>query len=352
MTEKTAKPATKKAKKQPPASLPTSPDSPFEDKFDLDAAIKMVGDLYTAPDPDQNDPRFSLLMAIWDHEQELEQIRTEDKLRQQAEPIVPYDIASQRPSRLIKPTEMTLHTLQAQRLFTGRRKSNGIKGIPGFMTFAKTCFQLWMLTANNNPYADWLLIQISNDLKLIHGEIIEGEVKRLKSILETRKNRGLSHGIAESAKPLVIGGISFGSPYGYMALDLLMDFDYFVRVVSTLEDVGQINTNDSRDRKENLQRRLRGFIYKYVRLADILANEKLLPLTRADFSADADDDGKIRAALAAKLIGELPQDVLKGELRPDHYKPVRAPAVKPAPAGKKAAPTATKSEGEEHAPIE
>lgn len=318
--------ATKKKKAEPTQAkgFPTKADSPFPDKFDLEAAMEAVGELYGAEDPDQSDPRFPLLMQIWDHEQELEQIRAVDNLRGHAEPIIPFQIASQRPGRLVKPTEMALHTFQAQRLFTGRKRTAETKGIPGVMTFAKVCFQLWLMTGNNNPYADMLLIHVTEEMDRIHKEIAE-EIKKLKSILDERKQRGLAHEIATSAKPLIIGDISFGSPYGYKACDLLVDFDYFVRVVSTLEEVGQIKTDDSKLRKESMQHRLRGFIYKVVRQADILRNEKLLPLTRADFADDASDEGKIRVALVAKTLGELPQDICLGEKRPDFYKPWRAP---------------------------
>lgn len=328
---------TKKKTEATQTGFPTRPDSPFPDKFDLEAARETVKDLYESSDPDQSDPRFALLMQVWDHEEELEQIKAVDKLRDHAEAIVPYQIASQRPGRLVKPSEMALHTYQAQRLFTGRKRSEGVAGIPGVMTFAKVCYQMWMLTANNNPYADYLLIQVLQEMDLIHKEI-EAEIKKLKIVLEERKSRGLAHTIAESARPLVIGNISFGSPYGYKACDLLLDFDYYVRVVTTLEEVGQIKTDDSRGRKERMQHRIRSFIAKVVRQGDILRTEKLLPLSRADFAQDGSGDGKIRVALAAKVLGELPEGVIRGDVRPDYYKPVRAPAAKPETTGGDAAP--------------
>ncbi|MFA7238855.1 MAG: TIGR03761 family integrating conjugative element protein [Sulfuricellaceae bacterium] len=239
------------------------------------------------------------------------------------------------PGRLIKPTEMALHTLQAQKLFTGRKKTEVVKGIPGVMTFANVCYQLWMLTEKDNPYADMLLIQITEEIEKIDKEISTA-VKHLRSKLEERKSRGLMHEIAVSAKPLVIGDISFGSPYGYKACDLLVNFDYYIRVASTLEEVGQIKTADSKAAKEAMWHRVRTFVYKTVRQADILRKEKLLPMSRADFDPDADDEAKIRVALVAETLGELPADILSGKRKPDFYKPARAPAGKPA--SKRSAP--------------
>lgn len=319
--------AKKKKEASQSTGFPTRQDSPFSDKFDLEAAKAAVGDLYESHDPDQSDPRFPLLMQIWDHEEELKRMETEDQLRDQAESIVPYSVASQRPGRLVKPSEMALHTYQAQRLFTGRKRSEDKPGIPGMMTFAKVCYQMWLLTGNNNPYADYLLIQVLQEMEDMRKEI-QDEIDKLRLVLNERKERGLSHSIAASAKPLVIGSLSFGSPYGYKALDLLLDFDYYVRVVTTLEEVGQIKTDDARGRKERTQHRIRSFISRIVRLGDILRAEKLLPLSRADFGTGATDEGKIRVALAAKVLGDVPDLILRGDKRPDYYKPVRAPAGK------------------------
>lgn len=316
-------PTKKKVAKRSEGAFPTNPESPFEDKFDLEEARRLVGDLYQADNPDPADPRYSLLIRIWDAEEALEHSKSLNTLRGGAENNVPFNVASQRPGRLGKETEMALHTFQSQRLFTGRRRTDSVKGIPGFMTFASACFRVWLLTANNNPFADFLLIRISDEMSQIRSEI-EKQIKKFKAVLDERAKKGLSHSIAESDKPLVIGGISFGSPYGYQACELLTDFDYFVRVISTLEDVGQIKTDECRVQKEAMQHRLRGFIYQNVRMADIITNEKLSQMTRDDFSPDATDEGKIRAALASKLIGELPQEVLTGKRRPDHYKPMRA----------------------------
>jgi integrating conjugative element protein (TIGR03761 family) len=324
--------------------FPTSPESPFEDQFDLEEGRRLAGDLYNAENPDPADPAFPLLMRIWEAEEALEHAKHLNNLRGGAENNVPFNIASQRPGRLGKATEMALHTFQSQRLFTGRKRADGVKGIPGFMTFASACFRVWLLTANNNPFADYLLIRITDEMIQIRSEI-EKQVKKFKTVLDERSKKGLSHSIAESDKPLVIGGISFGSPYGYQACELLTDFDYFVRVISTLEDVGQIKTDESRVQKEAMQHRLRGFIYQNVRMADILTSEKLSQLSRDDFSLEATDEGKIRAALASKLIGELPQEILSGKRRPDHYKPMRtASTAKHAPGadGKTSAPESEK----------
>lgn len=354
MATDTEKPEKRKREKKsggkPSVGFPTSAESPFRDKFDLDAARAMVRDLYDAQDPDQSDPRFPLLMQVWDHEGELEQIQAVDRLRGQAELVVPFNLAAQRPGRLVKPSEMALHTLQAQRLFSGRKRSDDKPGIPGMMTFAKVSYQMWLLTANDNPYADYLLIQVLEELEIIRKEI-EDEIAGLRLILDERKRRGLAHTIAESARPLVIGNISFGSPYGYKALDLLLDFDYYVRVVTTLEEVGQIKTDDARGRKEWMQHRIRSFITRIVRVGDILRTEKLLSLSRSDFREDAEADAKIRAALVRKVMGEVPDAILRGDRRPDYYKQVRAPAGRNAASDDEAAPVAEEL-GEEHAAVE
>ena len=63
------------------------------------------------------------------------------------------------------PDTMTLHTREAYRIFTGRatEAAGKLPAIPGGRRFAAVLKSIWHLSANDNPYADWILI-----LSLIH----------------------------------------------------------------------------------------------------------------------------------------------------------------------------------------
>ena len=57
---------------------------------------------------------------------------------------------------------MTLHTQDAFRMFTGRAADAQTQtfAIPGGRRFAAVLKSIWYLSANDNPYADWILIRV------------------------------------------------------------------------------------------------------------------------------------------------------------------------------------------------
>ena len=76
------------------------------------------------------------------------------------------------------PDAMTLHTQDAYRMFIGRAADAAIKApaIPGGRRFAAMLKAIWYLSANDNPYADWLLIRVYQSLASIRsqmGQVIE-----------------------------------------------------------------------------------------------------------------------------------------------------------------------------------
>ena len=303
--------------------FPIANDSPFADKFDLTVAKEMVKDLYAADEPDSLDPRYPLLMLVWDHEVELKKLRAERKLRNNAEDIVPFSIAASRPGRLTQESRMVLHTAIAQRLFTGRKHVPGEQhGIPGVLRFANACYWLWHMTGDDNPYADWGLIQVGQSIREMEAELKE-HTGSLRQLLEERARRGLRHSVAESETPLAIDEVNFGSPYVYIGCDLLLEFDFWVRMVQTLEAVGQISTQQRQKMLYDIQRKMRSLTQLPVKLYDNLRRKALAGLTRDDFKPEASEEARQRVALAKELLGEIPEDILSGKQRPDHYRQVR-----------------------------
>lgn len=237
-------------------------------------------------------------------------------------------VLDERPGRLAKQMTMVLHTTHAQHLLTGQKKSTTSPGYAGVMTFANACFRLWMLTDNDNPHADFALIEVVEQLDQIQADI-DDEAARLAKMLAERQSKGIIHAVAESDKPLAIDGISFGSPYGYLACELLGSMDYLFRLLMTLQDVGLLKTVESRKLNHGYSHRYRSLMARFVKRANFLTSETLRPLCRSDFGDDVSNDGKLRAVLAIEVAGEVPAAVLAGERRPDHYKsmrPIRAAA--------------------------
>ena len=298
---------------------PVSAASPFKDKFDLTRAIAMVGDLYQAEDPPGTDPNYWLLMMIWDHEDELKQMRSVSAQRNHAESVVPFEIASKKPGRLIRETALTLHTNSAQYMFIGREHVEGdVHGIPGLYRFAQTCFLLMNMGGADNPYADQALIKVTDALTSMQRDL-NNRTQGLEALIEAQTARGLRHKIVESERPLVINDIRFGSAYGYFAVDLLATFDYWIRVLLTMHDVGQVTTDQYRRNLRDVQTAMRALAELPIQIHSKLKRNTLLGLCRNDFGPNADEAGRVRAALAKNLLGKLDPDVLSEVKRPSHY---------------------------------
>lgn len=233
----------------------------------------------------------------------------------------------ERPGRLARSMTLVLHTSRAQYLLTGRKSAAGVRGYPGVMAFASGCYRLWVLTGYDNPYADHALIDVIEGIDRIQADI-DKEAARLAAILVERQSRGIIYAIGESDKPLRVEGISFGSPYGYLACELLASIDYLLRLIMTHQDVGLLGTANARALTYSYLHRYRSLIAQTIKRADTLAAEPLRLLCRRDFAADAAPDAKARAALAAESAGDLPEDILAGARRPEHLRPVRG-AVSP-----------------------
>lgn len=60
--------------------------------------------------------------------------------------------------------EVTMHTRQAQRLIEGREGADGIVPIMGLQEFGQRCRNIWMASAQDDPWADAALIDIEDRL--------------------------------------------------------------------------------------------------------------------------------------------------------------------------------------------
>ena len=78
------------------------------------------------------------------------------------------------------PDVMTLHTQDAFRMFTGRSADaqSQASAIPGGRRFAAVLKSIWYLSANDNPYADWILIRVYQSLLAIRGQMTQAIAAR------------------------------------------------------------------------------------------------------------------------------------------------------------------------------
>lgn len=216
------------------------------------------------------------------------------------------------------PDAMTLHTLDAWRMFTGRPgdPSGQVPAIPGGRRFAAVMRSIWTLSANDNPYADWILIRCYLQLAELRKQM-EQAIDAREAEFERLRRRGLSLSVLASRSPVSVS-LGFRSPYGYAVAEAMVAFDYHVRMVRTLVLKDRMSDADGRSAIRAIGRGLRSLFLEPIRWERILMRETLLPLSRQDFLAGASAEASQRVQIAVSLLGEIPRAVFTGESAPRH----------------------------------
>ena len=216
------------------------------------------------------------------------------------------------------PDTMALHTREAYRLFVGRALDVAQQREPivGGRRVAAALRAIWYLSGNDNPYADWVLVDIGERISEIGGSL-QRETQRGEERLRALKQRGLNFSVLQSRVPQRVE-LGFRSPYGYAVADLIVRYDYCNRVIKTLVRKDLLPDRDGRSLIYSYTRRLRGMFEQPVRFERWLLREELRPLCRHDFlpAAEAEASKRVQAVMA--LFGPVPRDVFTGARVPRH----------------------------------
>lgn len=300
----------------------TDEDSPFPDKYSIAKEAAALADLISTDNVDDTDPRYPRLVMYEERVLTFNRMNEEYKLRAGAEKVVTVSeaIGMRSLGTLVDDEQdtMTLHTKEAYRLFMGRaRDPHGqYAQIVGGKRVAAALKSLWILSGNDNPYADWALLRHEELMKEL-TKLIDQEVNRLNQKLEAQKARGLSYSILKSAEPKV-NGLGFKSPYGYAISDLVVQYDYFVRLVKTLVRKDQLTDDQGRQSIRDLTRRIRAGFIETARFERFLLRPELRELSRTDFVPSASSDAAKRVLAVTELFGPIPSDIYSGKHQPRH----------------------------------
>ncbi|RQS26816.1 MULTISPECIES: PFL_4669 family integrating conjugative element protein [unclassified Burkholderia] len=299
-----------------------SASSPFPDGYDVEAERVILGRVIAEGDPDPADPLFGRYQLLLEREEALNHMREAHALRQGSDPLVrPHE--AQAISRIGQlgsqgVDRMRLHTRDAMRLFLGRSIAPGEQGHPmaGGRRVAASLRALWALSGNDNPYADWKLIEIADRIGGIR-RANELEQQHARQLLDAAHKKGLEYSVLQSREPAHVS-LEFGSPYGYMIVMLLVELDYLVRLVrsSVLRDL--MSSTEGFRRIGSAKHRCLSVFHFAVHCQRVLTRAELLPLSRVDFLPNADAAARERVEAARSLLGVLPRDVFAGGREPRH----------------------------------
>jgi integrating conjugative element protein (TIGR03761 family) len=300
----------------------TEANSPFADGYSLKAEREALADLLETDNPDEADPRYPRLLLLEEREQQMRQADATHKLRMGAESVVTMQEAlSMRQLGSLVDEEadsMTLHTKEGYRLFMGRARDpqGGFAAIVGGKRIASALKSLWMLTGVDNPYADWALARHEQNLALM-SDRLEKETTAGMGALDAMKRKGLSYALLVSSVPKQLS-LGFKSPYGYAIAELVVTYDYFIRVMKTLERKNLRSDEQVRQAVREMTRFIRRHFNETARFERWLLRQELKDLSRADFLPGAAPEAVKRVEAATAIFGPVPAEVFAGRIAPRH----------------------------------
>ncbi|MFD1260439.1 MULTISPECIES: PFL_4669 family integrating conjugative element protein [Entomomonas] len=207
---------------------------------------------------------------------------------------------------------ITLHTIQAMKLWEGRKatdpkKRNVIIGLPGFISRLNA---IHFTASFDDPYADWDLIKIEDKYNSTRRELSR-LINTIKQIKEKRLPKQIKVSENLNINPCELMLIS-KSPLGFSGAYMLVEYDDFTKGILQLRHLGLIGRTQSEDFINEGSSLMRSF-YSVVR------NYRNSGATRDDFAAN-----NARARQALERMGELPpKEILEGRKRSEF-----APVIK------------------------
>lgn len=305
--------------------FPVASTSPFGDGYDIEGERTALKDLIEEDDFDKVtvDPRYPRYLELERREALLKQMQNAHRHRDGAEPEVPQAEANKVNFSLGRLTDeeedsMDLHTRESARLFMGRVVEPGRQGYgqSGAKKVGAALRAIWYLSANDNPYADFCLIEasgrVTQRVQELEQLIAEGE-KRLSQL----KRRGLNFSVLRADPPVTVN-LGFKSPYGYSVVNLVSTFDFYVRVVKTLVRKDLLSDKEGYAQIYTQTRACRSIFERVIWFQRYLMKEELRTIARADWLPNADENARKRVQAAVALFGELPREVFNGSIVPRH----------------------------------
>lgn len=202
---------------------------------------------------------------------------------------------------------LTLHSQYATRLWLGRPVvKEGDKIIKSPILSMPSCLsilsQIQKDAANDDPYADWYLIQFE-DKVLYYIDEMKSIVERLIDLYEEKVPEGIDISRCSNISP-VLYPIYVNSQLGYKLIYLLSEFDLLARSVMTASHIALMTRSEAREWLEA------GAVY-LRRCFGVVETYRSSGITRKDVA-----ENNLHYQNAVKRFKlELPEDVLSGERR-------------------------------------
>lgn len=310
------------APKRPGATFLTEPDSPFADGYSIRLEAAALAALSDGDDLDEAHPEYERWLELDERKLLFKKMQQDWTSSMGKGPgVTPAEAEGMRRLGALVDEEsdqMEIHTKEGYRLFMGRSKDPEGKfaAIVGGKRIASALKRMWTMTSLNNPYADWALVRHDQNLVLMEQRLKQ-ETQAGVQLLEQAKKRGLMYGVVRSAEPKLLT-LGFKSPYGYTMAELVVSYDYYVRVMKSLARRNLMSDEQVRSAIREMTRFIRARLNETARFERWLLREEFMGLARVDFTEVATAEGKKRAEAAGAIFGLVPSEVFSGKVAPRH----------------------------------
>lgn len=306
-----------------PPSFLTESNSPFADNYSIDKEREFLAPhIADGLEEKAFGAMYDRYIELMDRVDRLDSMRREYEQKMGADHETSPDeaVGMRQIGRLIddEVDQMQVHTLEAYRLFLGRRREPGTQTAPiiGGKKMGAVLRSLWLLTGRDNPYADWALVRHEHAMKEVHA-LLRKEVEAAQAVLADYKQRGMSLSMLRSEQPMVLN-LGFRSPYGYGVVQLVSQYDWFIRLMKTLERKSLRTDAAVRHSITDANRQIRRIWYDTARFDRWLSRDEVKDLCRSDFAEGMTEAAAKRSQFALEVFGAVPSDVFGCVIKPTH----------------------------------
>jgi integrating conjugative element protein (TIGR03761 family) len=295
--------------------------SPFPDKYSIDKEHAFLAD-YIAAGADETNPLHERYIALVKRKSQFSAMFSQSD-KQQTEKAEFTAEHIQNPTLTKEPIDsegelMLLHTVSANRLFSGRGHKNDatFHPISSAQSTAGSLGFLWNQTKTDNPYVDWALIRYER----VTSEIVatmEQHIDQMQQLIQQYFQHGIVLSIMGSENPVKLT-LRFGSPYGFALATYVNRFDYFVRLQKTLAHKGLLADDVVRQNIKTTSQKFRQIWQATNRFKTLLYSSELKGLCRADFKETASIAGRKRIQTAREIFGLVPATIFDCRFQPMH----------------------------------
>lgn len=209
---------------------------------------------------------------------------------------------------------LVLHSALAILMVRGRQATKTESPSLGLTGFNRDLIPVWKGVIANDPYADWWLVQVEEQLEMTSRRIAEAtaQLRRVIDEFASSSDRPFKVLGSQSPKPVAVE-FAFTTPYSFRAAGILQDFDAFLLQTLTARNFSLLTEKQRRQQQHDEARSLRTLFHLPSRYKSTGTTRKNL--------------GSAQAKDARQAMGDVPEEVLCGERRAIYAPPLPVDAL-------------------------